>query len=100
MEKRVLMGRMVARNADIAIVTDDNPRSEDPREIRINILKGCLNGLEIGNRAEAISFGISKLNEGDLLVVAGKGHEEGQEIGGEVIPFNDAEIIQSVLKVK
>ncbi len=90
--KRPLMGAAVAQRADIAIVTDDNPRSEDPARIRSAVLKACPDAYEIGDRAAAILAGIDMLkNPGDCLLIAGKGHEEGQEIAGVKHPFDDAE---------
>jgi UDP-N-acetylmuramoyl-L-alanyl-D-glutamate--2,6-diaminopimelate ligase len=87
--KRPLMGRAAAAAADIVIVADDNPRSEDPAEIRRAILAGAPGALEIGDRGEAIRRGVSMLEPGDVLLIAGKGHETGQEIGGRVLPFSD-----------
>ena len=87
--KRPLMGRAAAQFADIAIVTDDNPRSEDPAEIRRQVLEGCPGALEVGDRRAAIRAGVQQLGEGDILVIAGKGHEQGQIIGGVVHPFDD-----------
>ncbi len=89
--KRVLMGRAAAENADVAIVTDDNPRSEDPAAIRAMVLEGCPGALEVGDRAEAILRGVDMLEAGDALLIAGKGHESGQIIGEDVLPFDDAE---------
>ncbi len=89
--KRKLMGRMAASYADLAIVTDDNPRFEEPADIRHQILQGCPDALEIGDRAEAIFKGIGELGPGDALVIAGKGHENSQIVGDSVLPFNDSE---------
>ncbi len=89
--KRALMGRAAAEQADIAIVTDDNPRSEDPASIRAMVLEGCPGALEVGDRAEAILRGVDMLEAGDALLIAGKGHETGQIIGEDVLPFDDAE---------
>jgi UDP-N-acetylmuramoyl-L-alanyl-D-glutamate--2,6-diaminopimelate ligase len=89
--KRPLMGAIAARFADSAIVTDDNPRSENPAEIRAAILASCPRAREIGDRAEAIRAGIAALNSGDVLVIAGKGHESGQIVGSETRPFLDAD---------
>ncbi len=89
--KRPLMGRAVAEHADLAIVTDDNPRGEDPAAIRAAILAGAPGAVEVGDRAEAILRGIDALEPGDALLVAGKGHETGQTIGATVYPFDDAE---------
>jgi UDP-N-acetylmuramoyl-L-alanyl-D-glutamate--2,6-diaminopimelate ligase len=87
--KRPLMGAAAAQHADMAIVTDDNPRSEDAAQIRREALAGCPGAREIGDRAEAIRSGIAALRAGDVLVIAGKGHESGQIIGSEVRPFLD-----------
>ena len=92
--KRPLMGEVAARLADRAIVTDDNPRSEDPASIRAAILAGCAGGIEIGDRARAIEAGLDGLRPGDVLVVAGKGHEQGQTIGTELHPFDDVETVR------
>ncbi|MCC6306003.1 MAG: UDP-N-acetylmuramoyl-L-alanyl-D-glutamate--2,6-diaminopimelate ligase, partial [Rhodobacteraceae bacterium] len=73
------------------IVTDDNPRSEDPAAIRAAVLAGCPGASEVGDRAEAILRGAAVLGPGDALLVAGKGHETGQTVGGTVYPFDDAE---------
>ncbi len=89
--KRPLMGRAAAEGADVVIVTDDNPRSEDPAAIRAEVLAGCPEALEIGDRAEAILRGAALLGPGDALLIAGKGHETGQIIGDQVYPFSDAE---------
>jgi len=91
--KRPLMGAVAARLADQAIVTDDNPRTEDPASIRAAILAACPGARAIDNRADAIAAGLNDLAPGDVLVVAGKGHEQGQTIGGETLPFDDAAVI-------
>ena len=85
--KRPLMGAIAARLADSAIVTDDNPRSEDAAQIRREILVACPNALEIGDRADAIRKGVAMLEAGDALVIAGKGHETGQIVGRKRVPF-------------
>jgi UDP-N-acetylmuramoyl-L-alanyl-D-glutamate--2,6-diaminopimelate ligase len=87
--KRLLMAQAACRYADHVILTDDNPRSEDPAAIRREALVGCSTAREIGDRAEAIHAAIKALGEGDALVIAGKGHEEGQIVNGEVRPFSD-----------
>ncbi|WP_439817453.1 UDP-N-acetylmuramoyl-L-alanyl-D-glutamate--2,6-diaminopimelate ligase [Zavarzinia sp. CC-PAN008] len=87
--KRPQMGAIAARLADRAIVTDDNPRSEQPAAIRAAILAACANGIEIGDRAEAIATAVADLGAGDVLLVAGKGHEQGQTAGGVTRPFDD-----------
>ena len=81
--KRPLMGAAAARLADVAIVTDDNPRSEDPAAIRAAMLAACPGGREIGDRARAIAAALNGLGAGDVLAVAGKGHEQGQTIGDD-----------------
>jgi UDP-N-acetylmuramoyl-L-alanyl-D-glutamate--2,6-diaminopimelate ligase len=83
------MGAIAARLADIAIVTDDNPRSEDPASIRAAILADAPRALDIGDRRAAIGHAATLLTSGDVLVVAGKGHEQGQTIAGTVHPFDD-----------
>ena len=95
--KRIEMGKAAARLADQVVVTDDNPRSEDPRAIRRQAMKGCPGATEIGNRAEAIAYAIDQLGSGDLLVVAGKGHERGQITAGRVLPFDDVVVVQGLL---
>jgi UDP-N-acetylmuramoyl-L-alanyl-D-glutamate--2,6-diaminopimelate ligase len=95
--KRPLMGTIVARLADVAVVTDDNPRGEDPAAIRAAILAACRGALEIGDRAAAIAAGLNELREGDVLVVAGKGHEQGQIVAGHVHPFDDADTIRRLV---
>ena len=92
--KRPLMGQAAARLADVAIVTDDNPRSEDPAGIRAAIMAACPGAMEIGDRAKAIETALNDLAAGDVLVVAGKGHEQGQIVGGTVLPFDDAAVIR------
>lgn len=91
--KRPIMGRISAEKADLTIVTDDNPRSEVPAAIRAEILATAPGALEIGDRAAAIRHGLGLLRPGDVLVVAGKGHETGQTIGETVHPFSDVEEI-------
>ena len=95
--KRPLMGQAVATFAHQAIVTDDNPRTEDPAAIRASVLTGCPDAMEIGDRAEAIRAGIALLRPGDVLVIAGKGHEPGQTIGHTVHPFDDATVARRML---
>ena len=92
--KRPLMGAIAARLADAAIITDDNPRTEDPAAIRAAIRQACPVAAEIGDRAAAIAAALSDLGPGDVLAVAGKGHEQGQTIGATVLPFDDAGIIR------
>jgi UDP-N-acetylmuramoyl-L-alanyl-D-glutamate--2,6-diaminopimelate ligase len=95
--KRPLMGAIAAEHADRVIVTDDNPRSEDPQAIRAAILAAAKGAQEIGDRAEAIRVAIEALEEGDALVVAGKGHEIGQIIGDTVLHFSDHEAVADAL---
>ncbi len=89
--KRPLMGAAARANADVLYVTDDNPRSEDPAAIRAAILDACRDANEVGDRAEAILMGVDALGPGDALLIAGKGHESGQTIMGQVYPFDDVE---------
>ena len=94
--KRPLMAQAAASGADIAIITDDNPRSEDPAHIRAEVRAGAPDALEIGDRRQAITEALSMLGAKDVLVVAGKGHEQGQIIGTTVLPFDDAAVIRAV----
>jgi len=89
--KRPMMGQAAQEEADVVIVTDDNPRSEDPAAIRAAILAACPGATEVGDRAEAILRGVDALQPGDALLVAGKGHETGQIVGDDVFPFDDVE---------
>jgi UDP-N-acetylmuramoyl-L-alanyl-D-glutamate--2,6-diaminopimelate ligase len=89
--KRPLMGQAARENADILFVTDDNPRSEDPASIRDAIMAACPEANNIGDRAEAILLGVDALQPGDALLIAGKGHETGQTIAGNIYPFDDVE---------
>ena len=89
--KRPLMGQAAASYADLVIVTDDNPRSEDPGGIRAAVMAGCPEASNVGDRAEAILRGVDALGPGDALLILGKGHETGQTVGMDVLPFNDAE---------
>ena len=98
--KRPIMGRIASENADRVIVTDDNPRSESPAAIRAAILAQAPGAVEIGDRAEAIQKSIAALASGDVLLIAGKGHEVGQIIGDRVVPFSDHEAVTSALKGK
>lgn len=95
--KRPEMGRIAAARADEVIITDDNPRHEDPAAIRSAIRAGCPDALEIPDRRAAIAAALGRLGAGDVLVVAGKGHEQGQIIGDTVLPFDDAEVIRTLL---
>ena len=96
-DKRAKMGRVAAKLADQVIVTDDNPRTEDAALIRKAVLKGCPDAMDICDRAAAIAEGISRLGPKDCLVIAGKGHEQGQIVGKTVIPFSDVEVAQGLL---
>jgi UDP-N-acetylmuramoyl-L-alanyl-D-glutamate--2,6-diaminopimelate ligase len=95
--KRPLMGEAAARLADLAIVTDDNPRGENPAAIRAAILAACPGAREIGDRAQAIAAALEALGPGDVLAVAGKGHEQGQTIGGTVVPFDDVGVVRGLV---
>lgn len=97
-DKRAKMGAVAARQADVAIVTDDNPRGEDPAAIRKQILAGCPDAMEIGDRAEAIQKAVAMLKAGDALMIAGKGHETGQIIKGVVHPFSDQDVAKKALE--
>jgi UDP-N-acetylmuramoyl-L-alanyl-D-glutamate--2,6-diaminopimelate ligase len=95
--KRPEMGAVAVAKADVAIVADDNPRSEEPAAIRREILAAAPGAIEIGNRAAAIAEAIAMLREGDVLLVAGKGHETGQTVGQTVIPFSDHDAVSAAL---
>lgn len=98
--KRRIMGEVAARLADRVIVTDDNPRSEDPAVIRRAIVQGAPNAEEIAGRGEAIRTAVAGLKAGDVLVVAGKGHETGQIIGDRVLPFSDHDEIAAAVRAR
>jgi len=98
--KRPLMGAIAAEKADAVIVTDDNPRSETPAAIRAAILKAAPGATEIGDRGEAIRRSVASLQPGDVLLVAGKGHESGQIVGDRILPFSDHEAVAAALKEK
>lgn len=95
--KRPVMGAIAARGADSVIVTDDNPRSENPAAIRAAILAEARGAREIGDRALAIRSAIFELQPGDVLVIAGKGHETGQIVGETVLPFSDHETVRAAM---
>ncbi|WP_332677935.1 UDP-N-acetylmuramoyl-L-alanyl-D-glutamate--2,6-diaminopimelate ligase [Brevundimonas sp.] len=97
--KRPLMGEIAGRLADVAIVTDDNPRSEDPAAIRKAVREGCPAAQEIGDRRAAIQQAIAMMDDGDVVVIAGKGHEQGQIIGGTTHPFDDATVAAEALRL-
>jgi UDP-N-acetylmuramoyl-L-alanyl-D-glutamate--2,6-diaminopimelate ligase len=102
--KRPLMGAAAARGADVVIVTDDNPRSEDPAAIRAQLLAGATQAgtratvLEEGDRRAAVSLALTfATGPDDCLLVAGKGHERGQDVGDRVLPFDDREVLETAL---
>ena len=95
--KRQEMGAIAAEHADFTIVTDDNPRHEDPAVIRDAILKSAPDAQNIGDRHSAIRQGLEQITSGDVLLVAGKGHENNQLIGSETLPFSDAAVITAIL---
>ncbi|WP_019996895.1 UDP-N-acetylmuramoyl-L-alanyl-D-glutamate--2,6-diaminopimelate ligase [Aureimonas ureilytica] len=95
--KRPIMGAIAARLADIAIVTDDNPRSEEPAAIRAAILAAAPGAREIGDRREAIRAAVALAGPGDTVIVAGKGHENGQTVGGSTLPFSDHEEVRAAV---
>ena len=96
--KRPIMGEIATRLADVVIVTDDNPRSEVPETIRAAILDAAPGAIEIGDRRKAIHEAVAMLHAGDTLIVAGKGHEEGQTIGTETLHFSDHEEVRAALR--
>jgi UDP-N-acetylmuramoyl-L-alanyl-D-glutamate--2,6-diaminopimelate ligase len=104
--KRPLMGEIAARGADLLVVTDDNPRSEDPAAIRRSMLDGALalpasergDVVEIGDRADAIAHAVAVAGPGDTVLIAGKGHEPGQEIAGTTHPFDDRLVLRRALE--
>ena len=89
--KRPMMAEIAERLADHIILTDDNPRSEDPAVIRAAVKMGAPEALEVGDRAEAILRGVDALGAGDALLICGKGHESGQIVGNDILPFDDVE---------
>jgi UDP-N-acetylmuramoyl-L-alanyl-D-glutamate--2,6-diaminopimelate ligase len=90
--KRPLMGEVATRLADYVIVTDDNPRSEDPAAIRREVLSGAPGAIEIGGRREAIAAAIAEAGPNDIVLLAGKGHEQGQIVGDRILPFDDVQV--------
>ncbi|MBK8177079.1 MAG: UDP-N-acetylmuramoyl-L-alanyl-D-glutamate--2,6-diaminopimelate ligase [Rhodospirillales bacterium] len=96
--KRPQMGRLAAELADRVVITDDNPRSEDAAAIRAAIRAACPDAEEIGGRGEAIAAAVGMLAAGDVLLIAGKGHESGQIVGGTVLPFDDAEVARDAVR--
>ena len=100
--KRQIMGEIAAGHADVLVVTDDNPRSEDPRSIRRAVLLGAkrVRGkrvMEVGDRGEAIGMAIRLARAGDIVLIAGKGHETGQEVAGTLHPFDDRDVARAAL---
>jgi UDP-N-acetylmuramoyl-L-alanyl-D-glutamate--2,6-diaminopimelate ligase len=97
--KRPLMGSVAKQLADVVVVTSDNPRSEDPVAIIQDVLQGTGTDVEIDpDRRSAINRVIELAEPGDVVVIAGKGHEQGQEIGGETLPFDDREVAREALR--
>ncbi|HYB05223.1 MAG TPA: cyanophycin synthetase, partial [Methyloceanibacter sp.] len=96
--KRPEMGAVAVQRAQVAIVTDDNPRSEEPAEIRREILVAAPGAIEVPGRALAVAKAIADLKQGDILLIAGKGHETGQIVKGTVIPYSDHDAVDAVLK--
>ena len=97
--KRPLMGEIAARLADVVVVTDDNPRTEDAAAIRTAVLAGAPGAVEIGDREAAIRSAFGGLGEGDTLLVAGKGHETYQIVGDRTLPFDDAEVLRDAARL-
>jgi UDP-N-acetylmuramoyl-L-alanyl-D-glutamate--2,6-diaminopimelate ligase len=106
--KRPLMGQEAARRADLLVVTDDNPRSEDPAAIRAAMLAGAFEVpdgqrgevVEVGDRRAAIAHAVASARPGDVVVVAGKGHETGQEVAGVVHPFSDRDELTEAIRAR
>lgn len=96
--KRPIMGRLAATLADIAVITDDNPRSEDPAGIRAAMMRDAPGAKEIGDRRTAIQWAVNNLDKGDILVIAGKGHEQGQIVAGRVEHFDDVEEAERAIR--
>ena len=90
------MGAIAAAMADVVIVTDDNPRGEDPAAIRAMVLDGAPGAREIGSRREAIGAAIAMAGAEDIVLVAGKGHEQGQIVGDLVLPFDDVTVAREM----
>ena len=95
--KRPLMGKVAVDFADNVYITDDNPRTESPNSIRADMMVGAVGAIEISGRENAIQTAIEKLQSGDVLIIAGKGHEQGQTIGTTVHPFDDGDVVKKVL---
>lgn len=98
--KRPIMGKIAVEHADVVIVTDDNPRTEQPSAIRAEILAGANGAMEIGDRAEAISAAVRMMQPGDVVLVAGKGHETGQIVGTTTLPFSDHDELRNALAAR
>jgi UDP-N-acetylmuramoyl-L-alanyl-D-glutamate--2,6-diaminopimelate ligase len=100
--KRPEMGRLAAEGADVLVVTDDNPRGEDPAAIRAAVLSGTVEGsaevLEVGDRRAAIAEAVRRAGAGDVVLIAGKGHESGQEVAGVMHPFDDRVVAREELR--
>jgi UDP-N-acetylmuramoyl-L-alanyl-D-glutamate--2,6-diaminopimelate ligase len=98
-KKRPLMGQIAAEISDVLIITDDNPRTENPATIRAQIIKEVnsleVELIEIGDRAQAIKTALAMASQPDVIAVLGKGHEQGQEIAGKIFPFDDVEVIKA-----
>ncbi len=97
--KRPIMGNIAVERADVTIVTDDNPRTEVPAAIRAEVLAGAKGAREIGDRADAIQTAVAMMGPGDVVLVAGKGHETGQIVGNTVLPFSDHDVLEAALAV-
>jgi UDP-N-acetylmuramoyl-L-alanyl-D-glutamate--2,6-diaminopimelate ligase len=96
--KRPIMGRIAAEKSDVVIVTDDNPRTETASAIRAEVLAGATGATEIGDRADAIRAAVAMMGPGDVVLVAGKGHETGQIVGDTVLPFSDHDVLAEALR--
>jgi UDP-N-acetylmuramoyl-L-alanyl-D-glutamate--2,6-diaminopimelate ligase len=94
--KRAPMGQAAVAQADVVIVTDDNPRSEDPAAIRADVLEGAPGATEIGDRRAAIAAAVAEARAGDIVLIAGKGHEQGQIVGDLILPFDDVAVAREV----
>ena len=93
-----MMGKVAHEHADIAYVTDDNPRSEDASAIRSQIIAACPNAIEIADRGTAINTALDELEKGDVLLIAGKGHEAFQLVGDETLPFSDSSVARNAIQ--
>ncbi len=98
--KRAIMGRIAVEKSDVVIVTDDNPRTEDPAAIRFEVLVGAIGAHDIADRAAAIEAAVGRMGSGDVVVVAGKGHETGQIVGATVLPFCDHDVLLAALAAR